>query len=59
MTTVLNQVSSADIDGSLAVETYGLTRRFGGRTAVNDVDLLVPRGCAFGYLGPMGPARPR
>ena len=37
-----------------AVETHGLTKKFGGRTAVNGVDLLVPRGCAFGYLGPNG-----
>jgi len=31
-----------------------LTKRFGGTVAVNDVELLVPRGCAFGYLGPNG-----
>src|SRR5580704_12409307 len=37
-----------------AVETHGLTKRFGDNTAVNDVELLVPRGCAFGYLGPNG-----
>ena len=37
-----------------AVETHGLTKRFGANTAVNDVELLVPRGCAFGYLGPNG-----
>ncbi len=37
-----------------AVETHGLTKRFGGNVAVNDVELLVPRGCAFGYLGPNG-----
>jgi ABC-2 type transport system ATP-binding protein len=37
-----------------AVETHGLTKRFGAKTAVNDVDLLVPRGSAFGYLGPNG-----
>ncbi len=37
-----------------AVETHGLTKRFGENTAVNDVELLVPRGCAFGYLGPNG-----
>ena len=30
----------------------GLTKRFGDRAAVEDVDLLVPRGSAFGYLGP-------
>jgi ABC-2 type transport system ATP-binding protein len=37
-----------------AVETHGLTKRFGANTAVNGVELLVPRGVAFGYLGPNG-----
>jgi ABC-type multidrug transport system ATPase subunit len=37
-----------------AVETHGLSKRFGDNLAVNGVDLLVPRGCAFGYLGPNG-----
>src|SRR6202049_1023798 len=37
-----------------AVETHGLTKRFGTNVAVNGVELLVPRGCAFGYLGPNG-----
>ncbi|HTU37083.1 MAG TPA: ABC transporter ATP-binding protein [Acidimicrobiales bacterium] len=41
-------------DGQWAVETHGLTKRFGENVAVNDVELLVPRGCAFGYLGPNG-----
>jgi ABC-2 type transport system ATP-binding protein len=39
---------------SLAIETAHLTKRFGDRAAVDDVDLHVPRGCAFGYLGPNG-----
>jgi ABC-2 type transport system ATP-binding protein len=37
-----------------AVETRGLTKRFGAITAVNGVELLVPWGSAFGYLGPNG-----
>jgi ABC-2 type transport system ATP-binding protein len=41
-------------DGDWAVEVRGLTKRFGARAAVDDVDLRVPRGCAFGYLGPNG-----
>jgi ABC-2 type transport system ATP-binding protein len=43
-------------EGSQAfvVETSGLTKRFGDRIAVDDVDLRVPRGSAFGYLGPDG-----
>ena len=36
------------------VETEGLTKRFGDRVAVADVDLRVPAGCAFGCLGPNG-----
>ena len=37
-----------------AVETHGLTKRFGDNVAVSGVELLVPRACAFGYLGPNG-----
>ncbi len=37
-----------------AVETHGLTKRFGATVAVDGVELLVPRGSAFGYLGPNG-----
>jgi len=37
-----------------AVETHALTKRFGATVAVDDVELLVPRGSAFGYLGPNG-----
>ena len=40
--------------GGWAVETHGLAKRFGANVAVDDVELLVPRGCAFGYLGPNG-----
>jgi ABC-2 type transport system ATP-binding protein len=40
--------------GDWAVEVHGLTKRFGARTAVDSVDLLVPQGSAFGYLGPNG-----
>ena len=41
-------------DSRWAVETHGLTKRFGAKIPVNDVELLVPRGSAFGYLGPNG-----
>jgi ABC-2 type transport system ATP-binding protein len=43
-----------DTEHDWAVETHGLTKRFGDNIAVNEVELLVPRGCAFGYLGPNG-----
>ena len=41
-------------NGDWAVETHGLIKRFGTTVAVDDVELLVPRGSAFGYLGPNG-----
>jgi ABC-type glutathione transport system ATPase component len=40
--------------GGWAVEVHGLSKWFGALAAVDDVDLLVPRGSAFGYLGPNG-----
>ena len=51
---VLEAPKSTDSSDDWAVETHGLTKRFGDNIAVNDVELLVPRGCAFGYLGPNG-----
>jgi ABC-2 type transport system ATP-binding protein len=36
------------------VETHGLTKRFGARAAIDDVDLRIPAGVAFGLLGPNG-----
>jgi ABC-2 type transport system ATP-binding protein len=38
----------------LAVQTFGVGKRFGSRVALDDVDLEVPRGSAFGLLGPNG-----
>lgn len=38
----------------LAIQTRGLSKRFGTRDAVNDLDLAVPRGSVFGFLGPNG-----
>jgi ABC-2 type transport system ATP-binding protein len=37
-----------------AIETRALVKRFGDRAAVDGVDLVVPRGSAFGFLGPNG-----
>ena len=37
-----------------AIRTSGLTRRFGAQTAVDGVDLVVPRGAVYGFLGPNG-----
>jgi ABC-2 type transport system ATP-binding protein len=38
----------------LAVESAQLTKRFGRQVAVNAVDLAVPRGSVYGFLGPNG-----
>ncbi len=46
--------TTAATGGEWAVETHGLVKRFGDNVAVDGVELLVPRGCAFGYLGPNG-----
>ena len=55
ITTALPGASGELAAGSRwAVETHGLTKRFGANIAVNGVELLVPRGSAFGYLGPNG-----
>ncbi len=51
---VLDDPSGAAAASEWAVETHGLTKRFGENVAVDAVELLVPRGCAFGYLGPNG-----
>jgi ABC-2 type transport system ATP-binding protein len=37
-----------------AIRTDGLTKRFGPQFAVNKVDLRVPVGSVFGFLGPNG-----
>jgi len=37
-----------------AVRARGLTKRFGGRTAIADVTFEVPAGEVFGFLGPNG-----
>ena len=37
-----------------AIQTEGLTRRFGPVVAVDDLSLQVPRGSIFGFLGPNG-----
>jgi ABC-2 type transport system ATP-binding protein len=36
------------------IETNGLTKRYGARAAVSQVDLAVPHACAYGFLGHNG-----
>ncbi|HVA20384.1 MAG TPA: ABC transporter ATP-binding protein [Solirubrobacteraceae bacterium] len=54
MSTQVNDPAARQQGSALAIETRGLTKRFGERTAVDSVDLNVPRGSAFGFLGPNG-----
>ncbi|HEY1457626.1 MAG TPA: ABC transporter ATP-binding protein [Solirubrobacteraceae bacterium] len=46
--------SKSALSTETAIETHGLTKRFGQRAAIDGIDLNVPRGCAFGFLGPNG-----
>ncbi|QWZ09878.1 ATP-binding cassette domain-containing protein [Nocardioides panacis] len=40
--------------GAAAVATSGLTKRFKHQVAVDSLDLLVPAGAVYGFLGPNG-----
>jgi ABC-type multidrug transport system ATPase subunit len=41
-------------DHGSAIRTAGLTKRFGPQLAVAGIDLDVPRGAVYGFLGPNG-----
>jgi ABC-2 type transport system ATP-binding protein len=38
----------------LAIDVHGLTKRFGSKIAVNGIDIAVPYGEVWGFLGPNG-----
>ena len=40
--------------GNLAIDVRGLTKRFGTKLAVDHVDIAVPQGEVWGFLGPNG-----
>jgi ABC-2 type transport system ATP-binding protein len=40
--------------GNLAIDVRGLTKRFGSKLAVDHVDIAVPEGEVWGFLGPNG-----
>jgi ABC-2 type transport system ATP-binding protein len=57
MTVPADPADAAGIAGAvdLAISSRGLTKRFrGGQLAVDHVDLAVPRGSVYGFLGPNG-----
>jgi ABC-2 type transport system ATP-binding protein len=39
---------------NFAIDVHGLTKRFGRKTAVDHVDIAVPEGEVWGFLGPNG-----
>src|SRR5262249_300112 len=41
-----------------AIEIQSLTRRYGPRRGVEAVNLAVPEGSLFGFLGPKGAGKP-
>jgi ABC-2 type transport system ATP-binding protein len=45
---------SGTLSNNLAIEARGLVRRFGAVTAVDHIDLELPRGACLGLLGPNG-----
>jgi lantibiotic transport system ATP-binding protein len=45
---------AAEAGGDLAVSSTGLTKRFRRQVAVDAIDLAVPRGAVYGFLGPNG-----
>src|SRR5258708_36783594 len=54
-TAVTNSVEATVPGGeAFAIETFGLTRRFGDLIAANHVTLHVRYGAIFGLLGPNG-----
>jgi len=46
--------SRGDTDDSLAIETDGLRKVYGETVAVEGLDLTVPRGVVYAFLGPNG-----
>ena len=41
-------------DAGLAIDVRGLTKRFGAKLAVDHIDIQVPEGEVWGFLGPNG-----
>jgi ABC-2 type transport system ATP-binding protein len=41
-------------NAEFAIVTHGLSRQFGSLTAVDNVDLAIPKACVYGFLGPNG-----
>lgn len=46
--------TASSIETECAIETAGMTRRFGEFVAVNQLDLRIPHKTIYGFLGPNG-----
>ena len=49
-----SQPTDPALTPGVAVRTRGLTKRFGAQAAVDGIDLEVPAGAVYGFLGPNG-----
>lgn len=47
-------MSGVQLDDAFAVSVTGLTKIFGDKTVVDHLDMEVPRGSIYGFLGPNG-----
>ncbi|MEY4642136.1 MAG: hypothetical protein RLZZ227_2130 [Pseudomonadota bacterium] len=50
----MSALPSSRPDADIAIDARGLTRRFGSYTAVDRLDLRIPKGTIYGFLGPNG-----
>lgn len=48
------QPAAPQVDSAYAVVTRGLMKAYGRRTALTGLDMTVPRGQVYGFLGPNG-----
>ena len=49
-----NKDQSSNNQKEVILRTAGLTKKFGKRTAVNNLNLEIRKGEVFGFLGPNG-----
>ncbi len=50
----MSAAATIDATETLAISVRGLTKKFGDKTVVDHVDMDVPRGAIYGFLGPNG-----
>src|SRR5215510_12758466 len=50
----MRTVGCAAMTSRVALEAIGVSKRYGSRNALCEVDLIAERGCVHGLLGPNG-----